>query len=100
MRPGFLLDVPLPALSAWWLRVACDDCGGRSAAIPLRLILSDRPRARFGDVLRDLRCRQCRQRPARVTLVSDAAERAPGRPAPGGWRVEIVFPDSGPSDAR
>ena len=55
-----------------------------------------RPGFQFGDLLWLLRCRQCGSRPARVTLLLDPADRAHGRAgAPGGWRIEVVLPNSG-----
>ncbi len=82
--PRFLLDVRCADLIGWWLRVECPACGGRSVELPFRLIEGRTPGLRLGDVLRGLRCRQCGVRPGRVEMVANAADRAHGRPAPGG----------------
>jgi hypothetical protein len=56
-----------------------------------------KPAARLGDLLRALRCRECGQRPKRVILLDDPADRVAARVgARGGWRIEIMLPD-GPS---
>ncbi len=88
--PCFLLDLPLTDLSGWWLRV---ECCGRTACLPFRILAEERPGASLGRVLRVLRCRVCGQRVARVALVDNPADRAAWRPAPGGWRIEVPFPD-------
>ncbi len=90
--PCFLLDLRCADLVGWWLHLDCPACSGRSADIPLRLIEGRTPGLRLGDVLR---CRQCRGRPARVTMVTNPADRAHGRPAPGGWRIKVTLPDPG-----
>ena len=93
-RPDFLLDLPLRALSAWWVQLQC--CG-RTNCLPFKMLAAERqPGFRLGDTLPLLRCRQCGSRPGRVTLLLDPADRAQGRTgAPGGWRIEIVLPDPG-----
>jgi hypothetical protein len=88
--PRFLIDLPLVDLWGWWLRVECCD---RTACLPFRMVAEQRPGANLGNVLRVLRCRVCGQRVARVALVANPAAGAAGRPAPGGWRIEITFPD-------
>ena len=98
--PSFLLDVPVRELGGWWLHVDCLACGGRSVDMPVRLIEGGKPGLRLGDVLRGLRCKACGRAPSKVTLLDNPADRAPGRPAPGGWRVEIVFPDLPGSTGR
>jgi hypothetical protein len=93
--PRFLLDVRCADLTGWWLHLDCPACGSRSVDLPSRLIEGRTPGLRLGDVLRGLRCRQCRGRPPRVMMVTNPADRAHGRPAPGGWRVEVTLPDPG-----
>ena len=93
--PLFLLDVRCADLTSWWLSIDCPACGGRSVDMPMRLIEGRTAGLHLGDVLRGLRCRQCRARPGRVTMVTNPADRAHGRPAPGGWRIEVTLPDPG-----
>jgi hypothetical protein len=90
-RPTFLLDLQFRDLTDWWLRL---ECCGRTSDLPFRLLAGQKPRARLGDLLRALRCRDCGQRPGRAVLVADPADRVAARVgAPVGWRVEIVLPD-------
>lgn len=92
-RPAFLLDIPLAALDAWWLEAGC--CG-HAVRLPYRMLARQRGGAfTLGEVLGLLRCRRCGMRAGVVTLLDDAADRAHGRIAPGGWRVAITLPDSG-----
>jgi hypothetical protein len=95
-RPIFLLDLRIADLSGWWLDIHCPACRGRSGSLAFQYVETHRPGLRLGDVLRRLRCRECRQPPARVTMLGDATDRAPGRGAVlGGWRIEITLPDAG-----
>jgi hypothetical protein len=91
VRPSFLLDLTFTDLVEWCLR---GECCGRTVCLPFRFLASQKPRARLGDLIWALRCRECGQRPGRVVLVDDAADGAYGRPAPRGWRIEIVVPAS------
>ena len=88
--PRFLLDLPLADLSGWWLRV---ECCNRMACLPFRILYEQCRSTSLGSVLRVLRCRVCGQRVARVALIDDPAAGAAERTAPGGWRIEIAFPD-------
>jgi hypothetical protein len=85
-----LFDLPLADLRGCWLRVECCD---RLACLPFRMLAEQRTGASLGSVLRVLRCLVCGQRVARVVLVDDPADGAAWRPAPGGWRIEITFPE-------
>ena len=91
-RPIFLLDLRFADLTEWWLGLHC--CG-RTVELPLRMLAAQRPAGTLGGLLRGLRCRDCGQRPNRAVLMDQPGDRAAGRPdAPGGWRIEIVLPDS------
>lgn len=91
-RPSFLLDLRFRDLTGWWIRL---ECCGRTVDLPFRLLAAQKPAARFGDLLRALRCKECGHRPARVVLVDDPADRVAARiGARGGWRIEIVLPDA------
>ena len=81
----------------WWPICAAGGCASNAATapayLPFRMLAERRPGASPGSVLRVLRCRDCGQRVARVVLVDDPADGAAWRPAPGGWRIEITFPE-------
>jgi hypothetical protein len=90
-QPSFLLDLRFIDLTDWWLQLTCCD---RVTCLPFRLLAMQKPAARFGDLLRALRCRDCGKRPRRVVLVDDPAVGAHGRTGgPAGWRIEILLPD-------
>jgi len=83
------------ACSVRSLRRYCLDaqCGcGRSVHIPLRMVVANRQLAglTIADVLVQLRCRHCGQRPASVALLEHGAARAPGRMGATGWAVMLV----------
>lgn len=91
-RPAFLLNIPLSVLDGWWLEAGC--CG-HTVCLPCRMLARQRGGTfTLGEVLGLLRCRRCGMRAGLVTLLSDAADRAHGRTAPGGWRIAITLPDS------
>ena len=96
-RPAFLLDLRFTDLAEWWLRL---ECCGRTVNVPFRMLAAQKPRATLGGLLAALRCKECGKRPGRVTLLDDAADRAYGRVASGGWRVEIVLPDQAATAER
>jgi hypothetical protein len=87
--PRFLFNLALADLCGWWLRIECCD---HTVCLPFRMLAEQRSGATLGSVLRVLRCRGCGQRVARMVLADDPADGAAGRPAPGGWRIEITFP--------
>jgi hypothetical protein len=90
-RPTFLLDLRFRDLTAWWLRL---ECCGRTVDLPFHHLAAQKPAARLGALLRALRCRECGQRPKRVVLLDDPADRVAARVgARGSWRIEIVLPD-------
>jgi hypothetical protein len=89
-RPSFLLDLTFADLAEWWLRL---ECCGRTTCLPFQFLAAQKPRARLGDLILALRCRDCGQRPGCMALVDDAADGAYGRPAPRGWRIEIAMPE-------
>jgi hypothetical protein len=49
--------------------------------------------ATLADVVVQLLCEKCRQRPIAVALVNDPASEAPGRWGAGGWRVVLIEAD-------
>ena len=90
-RPTFLLDLRFCDLTGWWLRL---ECCGRTVDLPFQHLAAQKPAARLGDLLRALRCRECDQRPPRVILLDDPADRVAARvDSRGGWRIKIVLPD-------
>ena len=89
-RPSFLLDLRLQDLTEWWLRL---ECCGRTIDLPCRFLASQKPHARFGELLFKLRCQACGARPLRVLLFDDPANNAGRRPeVVSGWRLEIALP--------
>ena len=83
------------ACSVRSLRRHCLDaqCGcGRSVHIPLRMVAANRQLAglTIADVVVQLRCRHCGQRPASVALMEDGAAKASDRMGATGWAVPLV----------
>jgi hypothetical protein len=84
-----LLACSVRTLRGFWMEATC--C--RTVFLPLRLMASNRSLAdrTLADVLVQLRCRECHQRPASAALVGDAAGQASGRSgSPPGWRVVLI----------
>ncbi len=68
-------------------------CGcGRTVHFPLNMMAANRELARLtmADVVVQLRCQQCGQRPAKVALLEHGAARAHGIPGASGWAVPLV----------
>jgi hypothetical protein len=51
--------------------------------------------ARLAFLLRALRCQDCKQRPQRVVLVDNPAERVDSAGAPGRWHIAMMLPAPG-----
>jgi hypothetical protein len=87
-----VLACSIRRLRRWWLEVRC---GCRVAYLPLRMMAANRglAGATLADVVVQLRCEKCRQRPIAVALVNDPAGEAPGRWGAGGWRVVLIEAD-------
>jgi hypothetical protein len=51
--------------------------------------------ARLAFLLRALRCQDRKQRPQRVVLVDNPADRVRGTGAPGGWHIAMMLPTPG-----
>ena len=82
-----LMGAGLADLSGYWLEIEC--CGGMTL-IPFRLLharYGDKPRLR--DLVPRLRCRKCRQPPARA-WVSETHHRLPRGGSAPGWSVKIL----------
>jgi hypothetical protein len=88
---ALILACSVRRLRRWWLEVRC---GCRVAYLPLRIMVANRELAgaTVADVLVQLRCEKCRQRPITVALVNDPAGQAPGRMGSSGWRVVLIGP--------
>ena len=83
------LKTPLGHVTAWWLRLPC--ACGRTALVPCRVLATELGASlTLGRMLQLLRCRQCGAKPARATLVDDAAGGAAGRVGPIGAQVELL----------
>jgi hypothetical protein len=69
--------------------------------IPLRMVAANRQLGglTIADVVVQLRCRHCGQRPASVALLEDGAAKAPGRMGTRGWAATLVA-DSGEDDPQ
>jgi len=88
-----LLACSIRTLRGFWIEATC--C--RTVFLPLRVMASNRGLAdrTLADVLVQLRCQHCHQRPGSAALMGDAAGRAAGRLSPPGWRVALLG-DGGP----
>ena len=81
-------------LSDWpdcTLELRCDPCGGRSTHPPVKLLRREMGDMTFKDVLRRLRCRDCRRKPTRAYLVAGLHRTSTGEPEPD-WAIELVGP--------
>ena len=83
-----ILACSVRSLRRYWLEVRCG-CG-RSGGIPLRLMAANRT---IADVLVQLRCERCHQRPTSVAVAENPAGRAHGVIGPPGWRVVLIGED-------
>jgi hypothetical protein len=67
----YVLNTSLADLAGTWLELRC--CGG-VVYFPLRLLArAAHPQSRLRDVLPQLRCKRCHDRPATVALIEDPA---------------------------
>ncbi len=69
-------------------------CPCRTIHIPLRMMAASRDLAgqSVADVLVQLRCEKCGQKPIRVALEEDAAATSPHRMGACGWQVVLIEP--------
>jgi hypothetical protein len=51
-----------------------------------------KPHARFGSLLRALRCKDCGKQLQRLVLTDNLADRFHGTGASGGWQIEVMLP--------
>jgi hypothetical protein len=87
-----ILACSVRSLRSWCLDTHCP-CG-RSVVMPLGLMVaSGLGELTIADVLVQLRCRQCGQRPAKATLLEHGAAGARGIPGASGWVVPLVGGD-------
>jgi hypothetical protein len=84
-----ILACSVRRLRRWWLEVRCP-C--RVVHLPLRQMAQSREVAAqsLADVLMQLRCQKCGQRPIRVALEEDAAATAHDRMGGCGWQVVLI----------
>ncbi len=89
---ALILACSVRRLRRWWLDVRCP-C--HVVHLPLRQMAMHRELARqtIADVLVQLRCAKCGQRPIRVALEEDAAATAQDRMGGYGWRVVLIKPN-------
>jgi hypothetical protein len=84
-----ILACSVRRLRRWWLEVQCP-C--RVIHIPLRMMAANRELAgqSIADVLVQLRCEKCGQKPVRVALEEDPAATSPHRMGAYGWQVVLI----------
>jgi hypothetical protein len=72
---------------------------GRTVHFPLMLMAQHRQLAglTIADIVVQLRCKNCGERPVRVALLEHGAARAHGRMGAQGWWVPLVGDDSSPA---
>jgi hypothetical protein len=84
-----ILACSVRRLRKWWLEVRC---ACRTSHIPLRMMAANRELAgqTLADVLVQLRCEKCGQKPMRVALEEDAAAASADRMGAYGWQVVLI----------
>ena len=85
-----ILACTVRSLRHYCLEVQCGCL--RSVHIPLLMMAANRQLAglTIANVVVQLRCRHCGQRPASVALLEDGAAKAHGRMGATGWAVTLV----------
>jgi hypothetical protein len=89
-----ILACTVGSLRRWCLDTRC--ACGRSVVMPLQIMVgSGLGRLTMADVLVQLRCRQCGQRPAKARLLQDSSAGSPrlghnNQPTTTGWVVELI----------
>jgi hypothetical protein len=86
-----ILACSVRRLRRWWLEVRCP-C--RVIHLPLRMLARNQEVAgqTIADLLVQLRCQKCGERPIRVALEEDAAATATDRMGGHGWQMVLIEP--------